>query len=466
MKLSNTIYKTIHKYKMFAPGERVVVAISGGADSVALLSLLAGLKDELKLGEIFASHLNHCLRGDESLRDEEFVRQFCHSVHISLVSSRKDVKDHARLKGLGIEEAGRDLRLSFLEETRISLRADKIAIGHNADDSAETIIMNLLRGTGLKGLTGIPPTRGKICRPLIDAFRSDIENYCTESSIPYVTDSSNLSYEYLRNRIRNIVIPVVKENVNKSMCSTLVRNAELLRDEELYLEQVAMDAFMDCLSNSDGDESQGLDLRKLESLHPAIARRVVRLFIRKTKNLKDVSAIHINNILKLLNTGTGKRYDFLGLVVTNEYGNIKLHESNYVDKIEFSYPLSVPSSTFIPEINKTVTVSYDPPNEENPNLICTNPFNYDNLIGVTVRSRFPGDKIVLKNADGASFTKKLKDYFIDSKIPVSQRDKVPLLAQGNEVVWIMTKGGRVSANIEKSSKSQCIIWVSLLQSTA
>ena len=458
MSILTSVLKTIQKHNMISPRDSVVVALSGGADSLALLALMIDMKDDLGISNIVAAHMNHCLRGDESLRDEKFVRKFCASRQIHVEVKRVDINKLSKASSFSVEETARNARMDFLEELSREIGSSKILLGHNSDDNAETIIMNFLRGSGIKGLTGIPPVRGSLARPLIEIPRADIEDFCRKASLPYVIDSTNLTNAYTRNKVRNVVLPVLKDNFNESFVSVLTRNADLLRDEESYLANEAEEALADCITERGEDGALCLDVQKTVTLHPAIARRVIRLFIERMRSLKDISIVHVNAILELLSGGTGKEIHVPGFVFRVEYGQLTLAREG---SVHFCYKLPETGTIYISEIDMTLSILHYPHLEESPNLICTNSFKYDSLNGMVLRSRLPGDRITLVSADGLTFTKKLQDYFTDCKLPSVLRDKVPLLAKNGEIIWILGENRRLNANYRVLDTDCDKVWVSL-----
>ena len=249
------------------PGSRVLCAVSGGADSMCLLHWLHSQPDL----ELFAAHFEHGIRGEESLRDAAFVETFCRQQGIPCVTEHGDVPALAREKGLGLEEAARELRYAFLERTAGELQCDWILTAHNADDNAETVLLNLCRGAGIAGLSGIPPERGRILRPLLHCTREEIEAYLRDNGVPHVEDSSNESPAFSRNRIRQQVMPVLR-TLNPRVSEAVLRSSRLLRQDGDCLDQLAEDYLQ---SQKDGDS---LVLSELLRQHPALCSRVLRLF--------------------------------------------------------------------------------------------------------------------------------------------------------------------------------------------
>lgn len=271
---------------MFPTGTSVLAAVSGGADSMCLLHWLWTNADRLKI-RVSAAHFEHGIRGDESLRDRDFVKSFCEGRGIPFYTDSGDVHRFATENSLSIEEAARILRYDFLERARCDAGADVIATAHNADDNAETVIINLTRGTGIRGLEGIPPVRDRIVRPLLSETRQDIERYDAENSVDYVTDSTNLADEYSRNRIRHNVMPLLKE-INPGLCASVLRTGDILREDEDCLQQLAEDFIS---TNFDGNS---VSLKALRGLHPAVFARVVRALCPRT-----LSAVHVKAIYNL-----------------------------------------------------------------------------------------------------------------------------------------------------------------------
>ena len=258
----------IEQYNMLPDGCSVLCAVSGGADSMCLLYWLNELRGS-KSFSIHAAHYDHGLRGDESVRDAEFTREKCTALGIDCEIGNGDVHAFARQERIGIEEAARTLRYRFLEETADRLGCDRIATAHNADDNAETIMMNLCRGAGTRGLAGIPPVRGRLIRPLLRTERSEIDKYIADHGIAHMEDSSNRSDEFTRNRFRHQIIPVLKEE-NPSVLKAISRTAELLREDDDCLCRQA-EAFL-----SENYDGKSIPCRRLAELEPAVAARVLR----------------------------------------------------------------------------------------------------------------------------------------------------------------------------------------------
>lgn len=285
------VLHTISKHGMIGNGERVLVCVSGGADSVALLHVLLRLRNFYNIN-VFAAHMNHCLRGDEANEDENFVRELCNSKDVELFIERHDVQDYAKHFKKTIEEAGRILRYEMFYRILTKHSLNKIALGHNLNDNAETIIMKLCRGTVIN--TGIHPKRQKIIRPLINITRHEIETYCLENDIDYRTDSSNLSNEYTRNKIRHM-LPIL-QSLNPNLMTTLTSNSLMSYDEDLYMNEIAGDELVKLKKDN------VLYAKPFDALHIALKRRVMLLMCREYSN--NISSKHVESVISLHRSGS------------------------------------------------------------------------------------------------------------------------------------------------------------------
>jgi len=434
------VRENIFLHNMLSPGDGVLVGFSGGADSAALLTALLEFSDELKLGKITAVHVNHNLRGGGAAADENFVRKFCKDLGVQLVVLQADIKSTANEKKLGIEEAGRLTRYAFFEKTRAELNAQKIAVGHNRDDTAETVILNLCRGAGLRGLCGIPPLNGKIIRPLINTPRTEIEKFLQEKNITFIHDISNDSNDYTRNRVRHEVMRVLTENINPNAGEAIARSAALISADEEFIHAVSAEKFEWCKVKLLDSAYISLDISRLHTLPEAIKRRVIRIAIAEAKGGagQDISFKHIASALALSCGHSGREAHLPGVIVRKEYDSLIFcgkTKNIITSNPAFSYPLKPESQMYVPELEKIIKITRAEPTKT-ANLYCTKQFRYDNLMMLKLRSRQKGDTITLGST--STFTKKLQDYFTDSKIPASMRDSIPLLANGSEILWIFS----------------------------
>ena len=412
------VLAAIEKYNMLETGATVTVALSGGADSVALLYCLLELQKERSFN-LNAAHLNHMLRGEESLRDENFVKELCDKLNIQLFCESIDVAAEAQKSGESIELAARKIRYDFL--TRVSTGV--IATAHTASDSFETMLFNLSRGTAINGLCGIPPKRDNLIRPLIYCTRADVEKYCSQNGIAYVTDSTNLTDDYTRNKIRHNVIPVLK-GINPSAEQAVMRTALSLSEDADFLNCVARDALNDCVRD------EKIDVKKLLSYHPAIAKRVVKSFYEmRFSAILDSTAV--NKAYDICKKGSGSVILPLKVKLTVSKGFLSLGESNFTKvKYEITYKIE--------KIN---------------NLLTNNCFDYDKISGsMVVRNRCEGDKIRLANR---GVTKSLKKLFCELKIPEHLRGDLPVIADDKGVIWIYGVG--ISERVKIDSATENIV---------
>jgi tRNA(Ile)-lysidine synthase len=300
MKFLNIVKACIEEFEMLAPGDSVLIAVSGGPDSIAMsLALLSLQRDYgLRLG---IAHLNHMLRKDEAQRDETFVKEFAEKSGLEFYALRSNAALFAEKHGLSIEEAGRKLRYDFFSTISDRHGFDKIATGHTRDDNVELVLMNLLRGSGLKGLSGIPPKReNRFIRPLIRSSKEAILDFLADCGQKYMIDSSNLETQYLRNKIRNTLIPLLQAEYNPSVTLAIDRTASIFRQEEDYLENEADSWFEKCLV-SKNDSQVCLSAKRISGLHPAMQNRVLRNAVKWVKkDLRRISLIHLEQITELI----------------------------------------------------------------------------------------------------------------------------------------------------------------------
>lgn len=407
------IFDTAKKYSMIKAGDEVIAALSGGADSVCLLLALHELSDILDI-KVSALHVNHCLRGEESDRDEQFCRDLCERLSIPFICGRFNVKEEAEKLKISTELAARDIRYRFFAEQS---EGKKIATAHNANDNAETVIFNLTRGTGTKGIAGIPPVRDNIIRPLISVTREQIENYLKEKGQDYVTDSSNLTDDYTRNIIRHNVIPVLKQ-INSSLFRTIAADSDNFRTDNSFIESETEKAYRNC--SVDISSLKGIRL-----LHPAVRRRCISRLLSEnnievnSRRILDIEAITENN---------GK---------INLSGNIYAVSENDVLKITEIKPLPVSDEPVCFPLeygknsfrDKTVTVTL----KTNNGNYSRNAVDADKLKGIPViRSRMPGDRIKLK---GNSFTSSVKKL-LNSRTNAAERADICFIADDEGPVFI------------------------------
>ena len=308
--MENRVLDTIKKYNLIENGDKLVLGVSGGPDSIAMLDILNKIKmdDKINLNfDIVVAHINHMIR-KEAADDEKFVKDFCNKKNIEFYSKSIDVKKLANTNKIGTEEAGRNARYKFFNEILKKTNSNKIAIAHNKNDKAETIIMNFMRGSGISGLKGIEEKRGNYIRPLIECDRIEIERYCEEQKLNPRIDKTNFENKYTRNKIRNVVIPYVKKEFNPNIIDTLNRLSELVREEEEYINKQVKEVYSNLILE-ENERQIILDLKNFNKQEKVIKSRLVLYTImRLFGTSKGIEKIHVEDIIKLCNNNIGNKY--------------------------------------------------------------------------------------------------------------------------------------------------------------
>lgn len=423
-----SVEKTIDEYKMIEKGDTIIVALSGGADSVSLLSFLNSNKEKYSLC-IKAAHLNHNIRGKEALRDENFVREICLKLGVELFVKSVNIKKIAEKNKIGTELAGREERYKFFAELSEQYNA-KIATAHNADDNLETVIFNLIRGAGLNGMSGIKPVRENIIRPLINTTRQEIEEYLYKNSLSYVTDSTNLSDDYTRNIIRHKIVPVMRD-INPNVAGNVSEETKIFNEVNSYLELKSRKIINDCRNKN------GYDSKKLKKIPDSLKPTVFYELLKQNGITPEHK--HISLIASILEFGA---VDLNGnFRAVCKQGTLRFIKTNG-NKSEFSEKeLKIPMEFNYFGVNYSV--------EEISNSSDRDIINCSIMDKKPVfRTRQPGDRF---NIPKRNVTKTLKKYFNELKIPEEKRDEILLLVCGNEVIWV--DGIGVSGNCGSCNKN-------------
>ena len=404
--------------ELIKPGSRVLCAVSGGADSMALLHRLWSARESLGIA-VCAAHYEHGLRGAESRRDADFVARWCRERGIECRVEHGDVPAYAGEKQLGIEEAARELRYAFLERAAAELNCDLIATAHTADDNAETLLFHLLRGSGAAGLGGIPRQRGRIIRPLLDTSRAEIEDYLRQNAVPHVEDSSNENEIYSRNLLRRRVMPVLRQ-LNPRCEEAMGRTARLLeRDEDCLAGQAA--AFLA------SQRPDSLDGAALTALHPALSSRVLRLWWPAALSFEQTQTV-------LTFAGGTERaaLDLPGGVLRREQGRLYRGEERRVCLPERELP-SV-GSLELPEAGLILRCDGPEPAEEINGLFKTYYIKYENINSAVIcTGRRPGDRM---RPLGRGCTKSLKSLFMEAGFSQYQRDTAPVIRDDKGILVV------------------------------
>ena len=461
--IKKRVYEFINKYKLINKGEHIIVGVSGGADSVCLLSILNELSKKFDL-KLTAIHINHMIRGEEALRDESFVIRLCNSLGIDVIVERINVLQMAKDKKISEEEAGREARYSTFYRYKEELDANKIAVAHNKNDNAETVIMNIIRGSGLSGLKGIDIIRDDIIRPIMVLKRNEIEDYCKLNGLEYVTDSTNKEPIYTRNKIRLKLIDKIDDIFNIDIVSKIDQMTYLIKDDNAYIEESSQKAFSDCKIRCCDTEIL-IDIDKFSGFHKSIQRKVLRKAILEIK--KDINGIeykHIESILELVEgQKTGKRLELpQNIRVYRDYNILMIYlkkdEQEKFLGLDVLVSIGYSIRMKIDDVFEIEVEHLTDKSQMKTKDVYTKYFDYDRLKpSVTVRRREDGDIFKPLNSNG---TKKLKKYFIDKKVSKLERDKLYLLAKGNEIVWIL--GDRISDNFKVTEETNNIVRITFI----
>ena len=473
------VRKQIKKQNMIDERNRIIVGLSGGADSVCLLLILEELREEFGFF-LEAVHIEHGIRGEESRQDANFAKQLCHTKQIPFHIVSVDVPSYAASHGLGLEEAARILRYEVFEKIGKEKNA-KIALAHHMEDNAETILFQMARGSVLSGLCGIRPIRNSdtgltYIRPLLCLRRKEIEEFLEERLQAYCVDSTNAQLEYSRNYLRHKVLPAL-EVVNGQAVSHINETAEYLSDIRDFLELQVQMLWEELATEADGIF---LDITKLETVHVVLQRGLVYKTIGiLAGGKKDIAAVHVEQVLGLLKNQSGREVSLPnGLRARKEYEKLCFfcvkEKDKYVEltqQIEISQDclmelkekkepieLSVGKDgqkISIAVIENTIGV------EEIPRKTYTKWLDYDKIkFGFCIRTRQSGDYLI---CDTLGHRKKLKQYFTDEKIPINQRDEVLLLTQEHQVLWVI--GGRMSEHVKVTKETRTLVEITYKEET-
>ena len=305
--MEKEILKTIKKYKLIESGDQVLIAVSGGPDSMCLLDILNKLKEKLNV-EIAVAHVNHGLR-EEANEETEYIKNYCDKYNIKIYVKYADVTELAKKDKIGLEEEGRKVRYSFFEEVLAKMGFNKIAIAHNMNDKAETVIMNIIRGSGSIGLKGIEPIRdNKYIRPLIETQRQDIESYCEKNKLNPRFDKSNDDNTYTRNKVRNILIPFIKKEFNPNIIKSINNLSEIIAEEQNYLEKIVNNIYSNIVVEEARDRIV-FDLKEFNKQEIVIKKRLLFLAITKIfGSSKNIEKIHMEDLIKLCERNIGNKY--------------------------------------------------------------------------------------------------------------------------------------------------------------
>jgi len=456
--IEDKVLRTIREFKMMQAGEGVLIGVSGGVDSTALLYILNSLKKDLGV-KLCVAHLDHRIRGKQAELDAEFVRKLSKELKIKCFIEDFNVSSYAKRNKLNLEDAARRIRYEFLERIAAKVGADRIALGHTASDNVETFLMRLLRGAGLKGLEGIPPVRGKIVRPLIGSFRKEIEGYLRLIKVKARSDRTNLDIKYSRNRIRHELLPTLK-SYNTRIEETLLRTIRAVGADSDLIERMSKEAFDRMVLLKKPDEVT-VDIAKLSALETSLKAGVIRQAIEYVKkDLTDITFAHIEDIIGMLNKGRGE-LDLPGMYIYARKGALKFSRSKaaregvkpFMHKLEVPGQIRTREAGFVIDAQLVDSVPRAELMKKDPYIAY---IDYDKIDKpLFVRGRKDGDVF---SPLGLAGSKKLQDIFVDSKIDREKRDSIPVLDDGKKIVWIV--GYRISEEAKVTPKTKKVVKLS------
>ena len=447
---------------MINPGERIVVGVSGGPDSLSLLYALFYLKDELDF-TLHVAHLDHKFRGVDSATDASFVEEHARRLDIAFTTESIDVPNIIRINKLSSEDGARKIRYEFYDRVAAKVGAAKVALGHNADDQAETMLMRFFRGAGSHGLSGIPKVRdGKYIRPLLSSSRSEIEKFLSELRLSPRQDLSNQKPIYLRNKIRLELLPLLEAEYNPNIKNVLCRTSEILQSESELLDKIAEENLSTCVINCHPSIIE-INIDNFKKQHLAIQRRILRLCIANVAgNICYVCFERIESILNLISNGKPN----CTLILPHNVEVIKSYDKLIIRKTtsdgdftEFEYELNVPGITELPRLKSVIVTKVDGNFTVESQNRFQEVFDFEKIKQpLRVRNRRHGDRF---QPLGMCGEKKLKDFFIDTKVPKKLRDRIPILVSDDEILWVV--GYRMSDRFKITDSTRQKLAVSFIR---
>lgn len=454
--MDKKVLKTIEEHSLIKKNDNIIIGVSGGPDSMFLLSILYKLKKILNFN-IVVCHINHGVRGIESDGDEEFVKKKCDELNIPCHSIKVNMDEYAKEHNLTSEEAGRELRYRFFRKILANYGEGSIAVAHNKNDQAETLLMRFIRGTGIDGLKGMEYQNGDVIRPILDIERYEIEEYISNNSIPVRIDKTNKMDIYRRNSIRLNLIPSIQKEYNPSIIDTLYRTSRIMKRDSEFINSYTLDIFNRNVEIVNENRVK-IKTDNLLNYHIAIQYRIIRLSIEKILgHLKGIEEVHIESIINLtINNTTGKRIRISNnLEAYINYDDLILQIKDNMKVEKFRYELQLDKENHIPELNIDISLQIIEGKIENINTkeMFIKYFDYDKIEGdLFIKTRDPGDRFKPLGMKG---TKKLKDYFIDEKVPREERDKTPLIYDREGILWVV--GYRISEDYKIDNNTRRIL---------
>ncbi len=463
--LPKRVLRFIQEHGLVTVNEPLIVGVSGGPDSVCLLHILAGLRRTLGI-KLHVAHLNHLLRGAESDADAEYVSRIAHDLGIAATIERRDVKAYQREHRLSLEEAAREVRYAFYSQVAASLSTGTVAVGHTADDQIETILMHLVRGTGLAGLRGMQPlstwslpdgTHLRVARPLLDVRREETEAYCAARGLSPRSDSSNYWPNQLRNQVRSQLIPLLRE-YNPDIEEALLRTARAADADLAYIDEEV--AHLWGQAARERPDGIAIDRSEFSSLHPALKRHLIRSALQRLLgDLQDVESVHIESLLEAMSKPAGKRLSLpRGLAFHGDYGHGLITAKGDVacplPALEGEHRLNIPGETeFCGWRVSTSILDHRPAENEEEELKAHLDLDVAGQ-ELTVRGRRRGERF---QPLGMESPKKLQDFMVDARIPRPWRDRVPLVCSPQHILWVV--GWRIDHRARVTPSTERVLYL-------
>lgn len=450
MNLIKKIKNFISENSLINENDRILVGLSGGPDSIFLLYILHNYFNN----QLIIAHINHKLRGIDSDLDEKFIRTISQKLKIPLYVIREDVEKLSNENKKSIEEVGRDVRFSFFNKILKVENFNKIALGHNLDDNVETILINFIKGSGMKGLIGIPEKRDNIIHPIINIKKEEILKYLEENNIEYRIDKTNFETDYLRNKVRNYLLPIIEKEFNKNFKEKILALSNILKVEDKFLDDLVENIKNDILKFE--DDFVKIDLKKLQNLHLSLKRRLIRKVIDHfNKDLREYPLDHIDKVISLENKKTGKEIELpLNLIAVKDKNNI------IIKRRDFEIPdfyIEIPDIGSYQEIGMKIELSLvEKISKVKDSFISF--FDYDKIeLPLKIRKPMFGEKF---KPLGLKKEKKIQDFFVDSGIPKSVRWNLPvLLDKKDDILWIV--GVRISNDYKVTNLTNRVICIKI-----
>ncbi len=465
------IEKFIQKYHMLTCGDRVIAGVSGGADSVCLFLMLLELREKIGF-DLIAVHVHHGLRGEAADQDQQFVEALCEQHRIPLEIFRVNLESIAKKRKQSLEEAGRMVRREAFDSVCKKYGGNKIALAHHQNDNAETLLWNLSRGTGLDGLGGIRPVNGKFIRPLLCMNREEIEEYLAKRKQSYCIDETNAGTDYTRNKLRHLVLPILEEQVNSAAVRHMNETMEQIWELQEYMQEQVEAAYQECVQEH-FEKACWIQIQQksFETFPELIKKMVIRKGMEQVGGKKrDLSHKHVDVMMELMNKQVGRTLDLpYEMHAKRNYEGIRLEKQRTYSSgeekkagiiQECMAELNIPGETILADRNLKLRckILEKPKNlsiKDIPQKIYTKWFDYGIIkSSLYIRTRQAGDTIVI---DEKGHQKKLKNWFVDEKIPKEVRDSQLLLAENNEILWVL--GHRMSQAYQVKQSTKWILQI-------